>query len=203
MKPVPWIIPYGHSLWWLCRLRGELIRPNLSWSWYYILLSIRNVLTIIHVYYFSTRTFQIRRRTPPPPISLRLRQEIDGRKRPPMDPLKRFKNNRRSRWMPIFGCIIRTYMAYYNPNEERIRRIEASRTRILVPRGTPCRNDAKPSPWPIRPETHHVIWTCPQRQTWLQDMVWIILYRILQPWHRQLWESFPILSTYTRWHRSR
>ena len=97
-------------------LRGAFIRPTFSWRWYKIMLAIRAVLTIIHVYHFSTTTTQIRRGTPNSQTSLRLQQEINWWKWPPMDPIKRFQHNCRSCRIPIFKWISRTHMAYFNPN---------------------------------------------------------------------------------------
>ena len=145
----------------MCRLRGASMRPNYSWRGYKILLDIRYVLTIIHVYNFSARTIQSRRGMPTPPVSLHVRQEINWLKCPPMDIIKRFQHNRRSCWKPISKCISRTHMAYFNWNSASIHHIEAIRTRILVLRGTTRINDAKSIPWLIRLETHHTIWTCP------------------------------------------
>ena len=126
---------YGHSLWWLCCLMGASIHPTYSWRGYKILLDIRDVLTIIHVYNFRARKIQSRRSTPTPPVSLWLRQEIYRRKCPPMDTIKRFQHNCRSCWTPIFECMSRTNMAYFHPNSESIHYREASRTRILIPCG--------------------------------------------------------------------
>ena len=84
-------------------------------------------------------------------------QEINRCKLPLMDTIKRFQHNIPSCWTPIYKCISRTHMAYFNPNVDSIHRREASRTRTLVPHGTPCSNDTKPGPWQIRPENHHAI----------------------------------------------
>ena len=35
--------------------------------------------------------------------------------------------------------------------------LDLSMSTSPTPTSIPCRNDAKPSPWPIRPETHHAI----------------------------------------------
>ena len=137
-----------------------------------------------------------------PTVTLKFRQEINKWKWPTVDPLKRFKHHHRSRRTPIFEWISRAHMAYSYQNDNSIHHREASRKRILVLSGLPCRNDAQPSSWPLRPETHHVIWTRPQFQTQLQDMVWIVLYKIFQPWHRQQSYSVQIASPYPGWNRS-
>ena len=53
--------------------------------------------------------------------------------------------------------ISRTHTTYSDQNGERIHQREASRKRILVLRGSPCRNYSRPSSWLLRPETHHTI----------------------------------------------
>ena len=70
---------------------------------YKILLVIWDVVLIIHVDNISTRVIQSRHGMPTPQVSLRLRQEIDRWKLPPMDTLKWFKHNCRSIWTPIFN----------------------------------------------------------------------------------------------------
>ena len=157
--PVPRQIPYGHRIWWLCRLRGASILPNTSWCRYKILLALWDVVIIIHVNNISIRTIQSRRRTPTPQVSLQLRQEIDRCKCPLMDAIKKFQHHRLSIWTPIFKWISRTHTAYYNPIGASIYHRKASRLRILVLCVTTCSNDAESSPWPTRPHTNDTILT--------------------------------------------
>ena len=114
--PIPRKRSYRHSICWLCRLRGASIRPTFSWRCYKILMAIRGVLTIIHVYHFSAKIIQFRGGMPTPPFSLRLWHEINWWKWPPMDPLKRFQHNCRYQRTPIFEWISQTHMGYLNPN---------------------------------------------------------------------------------------
>ena len=141
----------------MCCLRGALLRIITSACSYKIMLFIWYVVLIIHVDNIRTRVIQSRRGTPTPKISLRLQQEIDRGECPPMYTRKWFKHNCRSSWMPIFEWIIRTHLAYHNPNGAIIYLREASWPRILVLRSTTCIDDAQSSTWPTRPQTDDTI----------------------------------------------
>ena len=147
VKPVPRKSPYGHSLWWLCSLRGALILPHFSWCSYKILMAIWDVVSIINIYHFCTRTIKIRRGTLTPMVPLQLWQKINRWKCPTLDPLKQFQHNCSSRQTPIFECISRTHMVYFDPNGESIHHRKENWTVILVLCGSPCLNDAQPSSW--------------------------------------------------------
>ena len=200
---VPRQSPYRHHLWWLCCLRGVSLRPINSWCSYKILLALWDVIIIIHINEVSIRIIHIRRRMPTPQVSLRIWQEIDRWKCPPIDTLKRLQYNWRSSWPPISKWISRTHLAYYNPNGARIYHRKASWPKILVLLCTTCSNDAESSPWQTRHQTNNTIWASKQLQTRLQDMVWAILYRIFQPWYIYQRELFQNTSTHTRLHSRR
>ena len=121
------------------------------------MLSLWDIVIIINVNNISVRTIQSKRGTPTPPVSFRLQQEIDQWKFPSMDSIKRFQHHRRSIWPPIFEWIIRTHIAYYNPNSAIIHHIKSSWPRVLVLQGTTLCHDDESSPWPTRTQTHHTI----------------------------------------------
>ena len=202
MTPVTQQSLYVHSFWWLCSLRGAWILPPFSWYRYKILLSILDVDSIINIYHFRSITIQIRCGMLTPTVPLRLWPKINKWKFPTLDTLKRFQHHRSSCQTPIFKWISRTHMAYSDPNCESIHHRKAGWTRILVLRGSPCINDAQPGSWLLTPETRHTFWTRQQFQTRLQDMVWIILYRIFQSWNIQHWDLFWTVSTYTEYNCS-
>ena len=110
VKTVPRQSPYGHILWWPSGLRGALLCLITSGCRYKIMLVIWDVVLIIHVDNIRTRVIQSRCGTPTPKVSLRLQQEIDRWKWPPMDNLEWFKHNCTSIWMPIFEWISRTHL---------------------------------------------------------------------------------------------
>ena len=121
------------------------------------MMAIQDVVSIIYIHHFRTRTLQIRRGTLTHTVPLQLRQKINGWKLLMLDPFKRIKHHRSFRQMSIFSWISRTHMSYYDTNGKIIHNIKSSWTRIMVLRGSPCRNDAQPSSWSICPEPHHTI----------------------------------------------
>ena len=66
MTPVPRQIPYGHHIWWMCRLRGAYIGPTNTWCGYKILLDLWDVVITIQENNFSIITIQSRCGTPTP-----------------------------------------------------------------------------------------------------------------------------------------
>ena len=144
-----------------------------------------DVIFILYIHHFCTIKFQIRSGTITQMFLLQLRHKTNRWKCTMMDPYQGIENYRSYRRTSILDWIRRTHMAYPDQNGKSIHNRKSSWKRILVHHGSSCSNDAQPSSRPLRPETHHTFWVGSQRQTKFQDMVWIILHRMFQSWHRQ------------------
>ena len=130
---------------------GASVQPRFSSCSHNILLAIRDVVSIIYIHHFCTRTLQIKSGTLTQTVPLRLRQKINRWKCPTLDPFKRIKHHRSFLRMSIFEWISRMHMSYSDTNGESIYHRKLSWTIILVLRGSPCRYDAQSSSWPLRP----------------------------------------------------
>ena len=155
--PLTWQSPYGHSLWWMCILRWASIRPPFGWFSHKIPLAIWDVVYIIYIHHFRDITIQIRCRTLTPTVPLHLWQKNNRWNFLTLDPFKRIKHHRSSCCTSILKFIHRMHMAYSDPNGESMHYRKASWTRILVPHGSSCHNDAQQSYWIHRAETHHTV----------------------------------------------